>query len=173
MWRLRSTTPSLLAGARVRASMHDASSSWLDHGNLQSRSRRRRRDATAAAASSEAAAAPRRPHQPPASAMSSAQDPFYIVQEEIQGWIGKLQTTFHRWEQVSSNNGEYVHRTISSLAASFFKPDYFVIRQADCIQLKEFHISNLRVPLAHDGPTTPYGKKLPAADNKMLAFILQ
>ncbi|XBJ07791.1 hypothetical protein VPH35_013247 [Triticum aestivum] len=86
MWRRRSTTPGLLAGARVRASMHGASSSWPDRGNRRSRSRRRRQDAAAAAASSEAAAAPRRPHQPPASAMSSAQDPFYIVREEIQGW---------------------------------------------------------------------------------------
>uniref|UniRef100_A0A8R7JXE5 Uncharacterized protein n=1 Tax=Triticum urartu TaxID=4572 RepID=A0A8R7JXE5_TRIUA len=85
MWRRRSTTPSLLAGARVCALMRGASSSWTDRGNR--RSRRRRRDATATATSSEAAAAPRRPHQPPASAMSSAQDPFYIVQEEIQGWF--------------------------------------------------------------------------------------
>nr|BAJ88852.1 predicted protein [Hordeum vulgare subsp. vulgare] len=43
--------------------------------------------------------------------MSSPQDPFYIVREEIQGSIGKLQATFHRWEQVSSNTGEYVHLT--------------------------------------------------------------
>ncbi|VAI17379.1 unnamed protein product [Triticum turgidum subsp. durum] len=103
MWRRRSTTPGLLAGARVRASMRGASSSWPDRGNLRSQSRRRRQNAAAMAASSEAAAAPCRPHQPPTSAMSSAQDPFYIVREEIQGWIGKLQTTFYRWEQVSSN----------------------------------------------------------------------
>ena len=25
--------------------------------------------------------------------------------------IGKLQTTFHRWEQVAANTGEYVHLT--------------------------------------------------------------
>jgi hypothetical protein len=25
--------------------------------------------------------------------------------------IGKLQTNFHRWEQVASNTGEYVHLT--------------------------------------------------------------
>lgn len=43
--------------------------------------------------------------------MSSAQDPFYIVREEIQGSIGKLQTTFQRWEQIASNTGEYVHLT--------------------------------------------------------------
>ena len=44
-------------------------------------------------------------------AMSSAQDPFYIVREEIQDSIDKLQSTFHRWEQTASNTGEYVHLT--------------------------------------------------------------
>ncbi|CAM0885491.1 unnamed protein product [Alopecurus aequalis] len=43
--------------------------------------------------------------------MGSPQDPFYIVREEIQASIGKLQTTFQRWEQVASNTGEYVHLT--------------------------------------------------------------
>ncbi|KAL6613762.1 hypothetical protein ACP70R_036032 [Stipagrostis hirtigluma subsp. patula] len=43
--------------------------------------------------------------------MSSAQDPFYIVREEIQDTIDKLQSTFHRWEQIASNTGEYVHLT--------------------------------------------------------------
>lgn len=43
--------------------------------------------------------------------MGSPQDPFYIVREEIQGSIGKLQTNFHRWDQVASNTGEYVHLT--------------------------------------------------------------
>ncbi|AQL08974.1 Syntaxin-61 [Zea mays] len=43
--------------------------------------------------------------------MSSAQDPFYIVREEIQESIDKLQSTFHRWEQTASNTGEYVHLT--------------------------------------------------------------
>uniref|UniRef100_A0A0E0JTZ5 t-SNARE coiled-coil homology domain-containing protein n=1 Tax=Oryza punctata TaxID=4537 RepID=A0A0E0JTZ5_ORYPU len=43
--------------------------------------------------------------------MSSAQDPFYIVREEIQDSIDKLQTTFHRWEQTPSNTGEHVHLT--------------------------------------------------------------
>ena len=52
--------------------------------------------------------------------------------------------------------------------AQIVKNDYFVIRIADCIQLKEFHISSLRVPLAHDAPTTPpYGKQFPTADNKV------
>lgn len=41
--------------------------------------------------------------------MSSAQDPFYIVKEEIQESIDKLQTTFHQWEQTPSNTGERVH----------------------------------------------------------------
>ncbi|XP_047070554.1 syntaxin-61-like [Lolium rigidum] len=43
--------------------------------------------------------------------MGSPQDPFYIVREEIQGSISKLQTSFRRWEQVASNTGEYVHLT--------------------------------------------------------------
>ncbi|KAF7084041.1 hypothetical protein CFC21_087738 [Triticum aestivum] len=85
MWRRRSTTPGLLAGARVHASMRGASSSWTDRGNRWSQSRSRRQDVAAAAVSSEAAAAPRRPHQPSASAVSSAQNAFYIVREEIQG----------------------------------------------------------------------------------------
>ncbi|XBI57645.1 hypothetical protein VPH35_039000 [Triticum aestivum] len=87
MWRRLSTAHGLLAGTRVRASMRGASSSWTDRGNRWSQSWRRRRDAAAAAVSSEAVAAPRRPHQHPASAMSSPQDPFYIVREEIQGSV--------------------------------------------------------------------------------------
>ncbi|GJM91808.1 hypothetical protein PR202_ga08223 [Eleusine coracana subsp. coracana] len=70
--------------------------------------------------------------------MSSAQDPFYVVREEIQDsvilpllaiyfllrlivsilmlkffsfQIDKLQHSFHRWEQTASNTGEYVHLT--------------------------------------------------------------
>ncbi|KAG8079136.1 hypothetical protein GUJ93_ZPchr0007g5863 [Zizania palustris] len=43
--------------------------------------------------------------------MSSAQDPFYIVREEIQDSIDKLQITFHRWEQTPSNTGEHVYLT--------------------------------------------------------------
>ncbi|KAI3911926.1 hypothetical protein MKX01_039661 [Papaver californicum] len=43
--------------------------------------------------------------------MSSPQDPFYIVKEEIQDSIDKLQSTFHQWENVPSNTGERVHLT--------------------------------------------------------------
>ncbi|KAI3940120.1 hypothetical protein MKX01_006958, partial [Papaver californicum] len=43
--------------------------------------------------------------------MSSPQDPFYIVKEEIQDSIDKLQSTFHQWENVLSNTGERVHLT--------------------------------------------------------------
>ncbi|CAM0876863.1 unnamed protein product [Alopecurus aequalis] len=43
--------------------------------------------------------------------------------------------------------------------------NYFVIRLADCIQLKEFHISSLRVPVPKDPPTaTVHCKQFPAAD---------
>lgn len=41
--------------------------------------------------------------------MSSAQDPFYIVKEEIQDSIDKLQSTFHLWENSASDPGEQVH----------------------------------------------------------------
>lgn len=50
--------------------------------------------------------------------------------------------------------------------AKIVKNDYFVIRLADCIQLKEFHISSLRVPQPHDAPT-PHTKQFPASDNKV------
>ncbi|TXG56477.1 hypothetical protein EZV62_017790 [Acer yangbiense] len=43
--------------------------------------------------------------------MSSAQDPFYIVKEEIQESIDKLQSTFHQWERIPSGTGEQVHLT--------------------------------------------------------------
>ncbi|KAL5705085.1 Syntaxin-61 [Ranunculus cassubicifolius] len=43
--------------------------------------------------------------------MSSAQDPFYIVKEEIQHSIDKLQSTFHQWENVTSNIAERVQQT--------------------------------------------------------------
>lgn len=39
----------------------------------------------------------------------SAQDPFYIVKEEIQESIDKLQAAFHEWEKTSSSTGEYIH----------------------------------------------------------------
>lgn len=43
--------------------------------------------------------------------MSSAQDPFYIVKEEIQDSIDKLQSTFHQWENGTSDIGERVQLT--------------------------------------------------------------
>ncbi|XP_058105827.1 syntaxin-61 [Magnolia sinica] len=49
--------------------------------------------------------------------MSSAQDPFYIVKEEIQESIDKLQNTFHLWEKTPSNTGERVH-LLKELTAS-------------------------------------------------------
>ncbi|KAM4084127.1 hypothetical protein ACJW30_08G109900 [Castanea mollissima] len=41
--------------------------------------------------------------------MPSAQDPFYVVKEEIQESIDKLQSTFHQWEHIPSNTGERVN----------------------------------------------------------------
>ncbi|XP_039116508.1 syntaxin-61-like [Dioscorea cayenensis subsp. rotundata] len=41
--------------------------------------------------------------------MTPAQDPFYIVKEEIQESIDKLQATFHQWGETPSNTGEWVH----------------------------------------------------------------
>ncbi|PSS32815.1 Syntaxin-61 like [Actinidia chinensis var. chinensis] len=38
--------------------------------------------------------------------MSSAQDPFYIVKEEIQESIDKLLSTFHRWENIPGGSQE-------------------------------------------------------------------
>uniref|UniRef100_A0A5B7ARI3 t-SNARE coiled-coil homology domain-containing protein n=1 Tax=Davidia involucrata TaxID=16924 RepID=A0A5B7ARI3_DAVIN len=49
--------------------------------------------------------------------MSSAQDPFYIVKEEIQESIDKLQSTFHKWERIPSDSGEQLHLTKELLAA--------------------------------------------------------
>ncbi|XP_062168366.1 syntaxin-61 [Alnus glutinosa] len=43
--------------------------------------------------------------------MPSAQDPFYVVKEEIQESIDKLQYTFHQWERIPSDTGEQVHLT--------------------------------------------------------------
>ncbi|XP_043720357.1 syntaxin-61 [Telopea speciosissima] len=49
--------------------------------------------------------------------MSSAQDPFYIVKEEIQESIDKLLSTFHQWEHMPSNTGEQVHLTKELIAS--------------------------------------------------------
>ncbi|GJX67530.1 syntaxin-61-like protein isoform X1 [Tanacetum coccineum] len=39
--------------------------------------------------------------------MSSAtQDPFYIVKDEIQESIDKLQSTYHQWEHIPVASGE-------------------------------------------------------------------
>ncbi|KAF3338052.1 syntaxin-61-like protein [Carex littledalei] len=43
--------------------------------------------------------------------MTPAQDPFYIVKEEIQDSIDKLQSTFQQRERTPTNTGEYVHLT--------------------------------------------------------------
>ncbi|KAH0878747.1 hypothetical protein HID58_066141 [Brassica napus] len=48
--------------------------------------------------------------------MSSAQDPFYIVKEEIQDSIDKLQSAFHKWECISPGMGDQVHATKELLA---------------------------------------------------------
>ncbi|KAG4129333.1 hypothetical protein ERO13_D09G073600v2 [Gossypium hirsutum] len=48
--------------------------------------------------------------------MSKAQDPFYIVKEEIQDSIDKLQSSFHQWERVPGGTGEQVHLTKELLA---------------------------------------------------------
>uniref|UniRef100_J3LTP7 Uncharacterized protein n=1 Tax=Oryza brachyantha TaxID=4533 RepID=J3LTP7_ORYBR len=51
--------------------------------------------------------------------------------------------------------------------AKMLKNNYFVIRLADCIQLKEFHISSLRVPAA------PHCKQSCMADKKSEAMNLK
>ncbi|KAL0009006.1 hypothetical protein SO802_010508 [Lithocarpus litseifolius] len=43
--------------------------------------------------------------------MPSAQDPFYVVKEEIQESIDKLQSTFHQWERIPSDTREQLHLT--------------------------------------------------------------
>ncbi|KAL8131210.1 syntaxin-61-like isoform X1 [Apium graveolens] len=48
--------------------------------------------------------------------MSSAQDPFYIVKEEIQDSIEKLQSTFHKWEETTLDAAERDHLTREILA---------------------------------------------------------
>ncbi|KAL9661283.1 hypothetical protein QQ045_026107 [Rhodiola kirilowii] len=48
--------------------------------------------------------------------MSSAQDPFYIVKEEIQDSIDKLQSNFHRWEVIPPDSGEQTQLTKGLLA---------------------------------------------------------
>ncbi|KAK3119840.1 hypothetical protein QOZ80_9AG0676130 [Eleusine coracana subsp. coracana] len=43
--------------------------------------------------------------------MTPAQDPFYIVKDEIQDSIDKVQDTFNLWKQTPEKAGEYVHLT--------------------------------------------------------------
>lgn len=49
--------------------------------------------------------------------MTPARDPFYIVKEEIQGSIDKLQASFRQWEQTSLDIGERVRLTKELLAS--------------------------------------------------------
>ncbi|CAA3010678.1 syntaxin-61 [Olea europaea subsp. europaea] len=49
--------------------------------------------------------------------MSSAQDPFYIVKEEIQDSIDKLLSTFHQWERMPLDSGNQLHLTKELLAS--------------------------------------------------------
>ncbi|MED6209125.1 Syntaxin-61 [Stylosanthes scabra] len=48
--------------------------------------------------------------------MPSAQDPFYVVKEEIQDSIDKLQSSFHQWES-NSDGGERANLSKEVLAA--------------------------------------------------------
>ncbi|XP_022720988.1 syntaxin-61-like isoform X1 [Durio zibethinus] len=48
--------------------------------------------------------------------MSKAHDPFYIVKEEIQESIDKLQSSFHQWERIPPDSGDQVHLTKELLA---------------------------------------------------------
>ncbi|XP_055820585.1 syntaxin-61-like isoform X2 [Solanum dulcamara] len=48
--------------------------------------------------------------------MSSVQDPFYIVKEEIQESIDKLLSMLHQWEQIPADSGAHVHLTKELLA---------------------------------------------------------
>ncbi|KAK8524502.1 hypothetical protein V6N13_015521 [Hibiscus sabdariffa] len=48
--------------------------------------------------------------------MSKAQDPFYIVKEEIQESIDKLQSSFHQWERIRPDDEERRHLTKQLLA---------------------------------------------------------
>ncbi|GLT29526.1 hypothetical protein SLA2020_043860 [Shorea laevis] len=49
--------------------------------------------------------------------MSSAQDPFYIVKEEIQESIDKLQSSFQQWERIAPDTGERLNLTKELLAS--------------------------------------------------------
>ncbi|KAF4346332.1 hypothetical protein G4B88_003624 [Cannabis sativa] len=51
------------------------------------------------------------------SRMPSAQDPFYVVKEEIQESIDKLQSSFHHWERIPANTGEQIHLSKELLAS--------------------------------------------------------
>ncbi|XP_023547631.1 syntaxin-61-like isoform X1 [Cucurbita pepo subsp. pepo] len=49
--------------------------------------------------------------------MPSAQDPFYVVKDEIQESIDKVQSSFHQWERISSDPGERARQTKELLAS--------------------------------------------------------
>ncbi|RHN57790.1 hypothetical protein MtrunA17_Chr5g0444231 [Medicago truncatula] len=48
--------------------------------------------------------------------MPSAQDPFYVVKEDIQDSIDRLQSNFHQWEN-TSDTGEHLNLSKEVLAA--------------------------------------------------------
>ncbi|GAU40032.1 hypothetical protein TSUD_258250 [Trifolium subterraneum] len=48
--------------------------------------------------------------------MPSAQDPFYVVKEDIQDSIDRLQSNFHQWEN-TSDSGEHLNLSKEVLAA--------------------------------------------------------
>lgn len=63
--------------------------------------------------------------------MTPAQDPFYIVKDEIQDSIDKVQDTFHQWKQTPENTGEYVHLT-KELVTSCESVQWQVNRKRTC-----------------------------------------
>lgn len=49
--------------------------------------------------------------------MPSAQDPFYVVKEEIQDSIDKLQSSFHQWERIPADTVDRIHVAKELLAS--------------------------------------------------------
>ncbi|KAH7570124.1 hypothetical protein JRO89_XS05G0048400 [Xanthoceras sorbifolium] len=84
--------------------------------------------------------------------MSSAQDPFYIVKEEIQESIDKLQSTFHQWERIPSDTGEQVHLTKELLAGcesiewqsqAWFEKDLLKLKSMEPLQIEPEKVDEL------------------------------
>ncbi|GFY82841.1 syntaxin of plants 61 [Actinidia rufa] len=112
--------------------------------------------------------------------MTSAQDPFYIVKEEIQESIDKLLSTFHQWEHIPGGSLEQQNLTKEllvgcdsidwqvdeldkAISVAARDPAWYGINEAELDKRRRW-TSTARTQVGNVKKTVVAGKKLDTAD---------